>query len=95
MGVVVLRGGKNTLALNIDENGNVLRMTGDEVMREQAIRFVMGVLRHASDWQEGQHALADHPRFGPWLEASGYDALAEAQSIIREAEERLGDALPY
>lgn len=63
-------------------------------IRVAAIRFVMGVLRNASDWQEGQHALANHPRFGPWLEASG-DALAEAQSIIREAETRLGDALPY
>ena len=61
--------------------------------REAAIRFTMGVLCRASDWQEGQHALADHGRFGPWLEATG-DALAEAQSIIREAEERLGDKLP-
>jgi hypothetical protein len=62
--------------------------------REAAIRFVMGVLRVATDWQDGQHALADHERFGPWLEASG-DPLAEAQAIIREAETRLGDALPY
>lgn len=62
--------------------------------RAAAIRFVMGVLRNARDWQEGQHALADHPRFGPWLEATG-DALAETQAIIREAESRLGDDLPY
>ena len=60
--------------------------------REAAIRFVMGILRHARDWQEGQDALSNHDRFGPWL---GDDGIAEAQSIIREAEERLGDKLPY
>jgi hypothetical protein len=68
--------------------------TRDADMREAAIRFAMGVLRRASDWQDGQHALGDHDRFGPWLEKSG-DPLAEAQSIVRQAEERLGDQLPY
>lgn len=65
-------------------------------MREGAIRFVMGVLRHARDWQDGEDALANHPIYGPWLEVGSDDPfIAEAQSIIREAEERLGDALPY
>ena len=60
-------------------------------IREKAIRYTMGVLRHARDWQEGEHALANHDVFGPWLG----DDIAEAQSIIREAEERLGDDVPY
>lgn len=64
----------------------------DENTRESAIRFTMSVLRRAKDWQEGQDALSNHPRFGSWL---GEDGIAEAQSIIREAEERLGDELPY
>jgi hypothetical protein len=63
-------------------------------IREDAIRFTMGVLRNASDWQEGQTALGEHDRFGPWLE-EGSDPVADAQSIIRDAEEHLGDALPY
>lgn len=62
--------------------------------RGDAIRFVMGVLQDAKDWQEGQHELADHSHFGQWLEATG-DALAETQAIIREAESRLDDDLPY
>jgi hypothetical protein len=61
--------------------------------REQAIVFTMRVLERASDWQDGQDALANSS-FADWLEATG-DALAEAQSIIREAEERLGARLPY
>lgn len=65
-------------------------------MRERAIRYTMGVLRTARDWQEGQHALADHSQFGPWLNRlAGDDSISVAQSIIREAEERLGDELPY
>lgn len=63
-------------------------------VREEAIRYAMGVLRHASDWQEAQFALGNHSRFGPWLHESG-DEIAEAQSVIRIAEERLGDELPY
>lgn len=64
--------------------------------REFAVDFVIGVLRKAEDWQEGQHALADHPTIGPWLRgAYGSDVLVETQSIIREAEGRLGSDLPY
>lgn len=66
----------------------------DEI-REQVVFFTMSILRNASDWQEGQHALANHCRFGTWLNESGHDIVSEAQSIIREAEERLGDELPY
>lgn len=64
-------------------------------IREDAVRYTVGVLRRASDWQDGQHALADHVRFGPWLDAEGDDAVSLAQSIIRDAEERLGEELPY
>lgn len=69
-------------------------MTQD--IRENAIRFTMGVLRRARDWQDGEDALANHPVYGPWLAAGSDDPfISEAQSIIREAEDRLGDALPY
>jgi hypothetical protein len=60
-------------------------------IREEAIRYTMAVLRTATDWQEGQDALSNHERFGPWLRGD----IAEAQSIVREAEERLGDDVPY
>lgn len=64
--------------------------------RESAVSFTTDVLRVASDWQEGQDALANHRLFGPWLtETFGDDALVEVQSIIREAESRLGNDLPY
>jgi hypothetical protein len=65
-------------------------------IREDAIRATMRVLRRATDWQEGQTFLGQDDRFGPWLvEESGDDGIALAQSIVREAEERLGDELPY
>lgn len=65
-------------------------------IRERAVRFTMGILRRAKDWQEGEDALANHDEFGPWLAAGSDDPfISEAQSIIREAEERLGDDLPY
>jgi hypothetical protein len=63
---------------------------------ERATLFAMGVIRHARDWQEAQHALFDHDTFGPWLRsrmADDHDD-AEMMSIIRHAEERLGDDLP-
>lgn len=63
-------------------------------IRERAINFTMGILRQAADWQEGQHALADHNEFGPWLEETSQPIQA-ALVIIREAESRLGNALPY
>jgi hypothetical protein len=51
----------------------------------------MTVLQSATDWQEAQHALADHANFGPWLRESYPDAEVNAcYSIIREAEKRLG-----
>jgi hypothetical protein len=64
-------------------------------IRERAIRFAMDVLRAATDWEEGQHALADNDEFGPWLERDYGDSLDEVQAIIREAEKRLGVDLPY
>jgi hypothetical protein len=66
---------------------------------DRMVRFTMGVLRNASDWQEGQDALANHQAFGPYLrDLYGDDdgaIITEMQNIIREAEERLGEALPY
>lgn len=66
--------------------------------RSNAITYTVSVLRKTEDWQEAQHALADHPVYGPWIEAEcadEYDAISFVQSIIREAEDRLGEALPY
>ncbi len=64
-----------------------------------AIHYTASVLRTASDWQEGEQALINHSRFGPWLrEECGGDELAmhsKAQYIVSKAEERLGDQLPY
>jgi hypothetical protein len=65
-------------------------------MYEQGVRYAMTVLVKAKDWQEAQHALIEHDRIGPWLlGVHGDDAVEEIQSIIHEAEERLGDRLPY
>lgn len=59
-------------------------------IREAATRYAATILKTASDWQEAQHALADHDRFGPWLRESYPDAEdQECQSIIRDAERRL------
>ena len=38
-------------------------------IEDRAITFTRGVLRHAKDWQDAQFELANHPEFGPWLEA--------------------------
>jgi hypothetical protein len=55
---------------------------------------VATVLRKGSDWQEGEHALANHATFGPWLESETagdeLDWHTMAQSIIRDAETILG-----
>lgn len=63
------------------------------VTRESAVQFTMGVLRNASDWEQAQDALAQHPHFRPWIdqEAGGDDseAISVAQSIVSEAEDRL------
>jgi len=61
-------------------------------VRERAIDHVVEVLRTAHDWQEAQHALADHPEFGPWIVTQcGGDEMAEVtmcQALIGHAEER-------
>lgn len=66
---------------------------------ESAVRYTMSVLRYATDGQEGEQALSDHPRFGPWLrnECGGDEmaALSKAQRIVSTAEQRLGNDLPY
>jgi hypothetical protein len=64
------------------------------MIRDSAVRYAMNILRTAKDWQEAQTALGDHDIFGAWLDEM--DApISEAQSIIREAEERLGNDIPY
>lgn len=65
-----------------------------EMIREDAITFAARVLTDAKDWQEAEHALADHAVFGPHLEIGG-NPVGEAQSIIREAEQRLSEAGVY
>ena len=63
---------------------------------EFAVGFVVGILRTATDWQDAQHAMSDHPTIGPWLrDVYGNGDIAKAQAIIREAEARLEDDLPY
>jgi len=80
------------LALKIDA------ATQDEV-RESMVRFTVGVLRRASDWQEGQDALSNHVVFGPWFRNVYGDMedgiTSDMQAVIHDAEERLGDDLPY
>ena len=63
-------------------------------IREDAIRSLVHFLRRARDWQDGQDYLSNHDVFGPWI-AESDDEIALCQSLIREAEERLGDDLPY
>jgi hypothetical protein len=66
------------------------------VDRNEAVTYAMSVLRTADDWQEAQHALANHSTVGPWLnEYFGDYVVSGVQSIIREAEEKLGVNLPY
>jgi len=61
-------------------------------VRERAIDHIVEVLSTAGDWQEAQHALADHDEFGPWIVAEcGGDEMAEVamcQALIGHAEER-------
>lgn len=68
--------------------------TRDADLKEAAIHFAMRQILRASDWQDVQHALADHPRFGPWLDEGG-NANVDAQAIICQAERRLGNQVPY
>jgi hypothetical protein len=63
--------------------------------RTAAVNYAMSVIRRSTDWQQAQTALADHPTLGPWLEQEfADDVISEVQSIIRDAEEQLGDAVP-
>jgi hypothetical protein len=64
-------------------------------IREEAVRYTMRILRTATDWQDGQTALYNHDYYGSWLREEDPDSPEPAQSIIREAEERLGNQLPY
>jgi hypothetical protein len=70
-----------------------------EVLHDDAVRAVAHVLRKAKDWQDGQDYLSNHEIYGPWLRYLFDDEdegiITEMQSIIREAEQRIGDALPY
>lgn len=62
-------------------------------MRTTAVRFAESVIMRSTDWQQVEDALANDDRFGAWLDASG-EPMQLAQSIIREAEERLGNKAP-
>ena len=70
----------------------------DTYNRRVAVVYVKTVLLNAKDWQEGQHAMADHPTIGPWLRGAYHDdddRIPVIESIIRTAEDELGDRLPY
>lgn len=62
-------------------------------IRTAAITFAMGIIMRSTDWQEVQDALSNHDKFGPWLRTQG-DEAGDYQSIIRDAEDRLGDKVP-
>jgi len=57
----------------------------------RAVGYVAEVLRTAEDWQEAQHALANHDEFGPWIVSEcGGDEMAQVmmcQTLIGRAEE--------
>jgi hypothetical protein len=67
----------------------------DDLFYEDAITYAVSVLRRpeSKDWQEAQHALANHPTLSPWLRSRQLDGddLAEIQAIISEAEARIAD----
>jgi hypothetical protein len=68
--------------------------------RSMATVFAMNTILHKSvtDWQEVQEALANNEKIHAWLEnetsADEMAMIALSQSVIREAEERLGDKMP-
>lgn len=59
-----------------------------------AVLFAETIILGARDWQDVQDALANHPVHGPWLRRNP-DPLVQAQGILREAEDNLGDRVPY
>ncbi len=70
-------------------------MTDMITTQDRALAFAKSLIMKTKDWQEVQHALADHDEFRTWLEETyGDDVLGGVQSIIRKAEEQLGDKLP-
>lgn len=66
--------------------------------RPYVVEFAMSVCRHSTDWQQVQDAMVNNSRIRDWLEAEAggddMEILSIAQSVIHEAEERLGDKLP-
>lgn len=62
--------------------------------REDAVAFAASVIRRSTDWQQVQDAMANNDRIRAWLDAEEGGELSAYQSVIREAEERLGDKLP-
>lgn len=65
-------------------------MSYDYATENRAIEYAASKIMHATDWQEVQAALFDHPVFGPWLRECDADGLL----VIRAAEKRLGSRLP-
>jgi hypothetical protein len=60
-------------------------------IERRAVDYVASVLSTAGDWQEAQHALADHDEFGPWIVAQcdgdEMEQVAMCQRLIGKAEE--------
>ena len=72
-------------ALRVMEEGSLLMS-----IHQNAVKFAVAILRKAQDWQEAQHALANHPVYGPWIEREAPDdEIVLCQAIIRQAEEIL------
>ena len=69
-----------------------------ETTREDAVEFAMAMMPDVRDWQEIQHAMADDDRIAAWVEAEAggdlHAIIGVCQSVISEAEERMGNALP-
>ena len=71
---------------------------GTPATREDAVDFAVGAIMRSKDWQDVQNEMANDDRVRAWVdqESGGNDdaSLSVCQSVISEAEERLGDEMP-
>lgn len=65
-------------------------MTDRPDIKARALAFTKAAILRSTDWQEVENALSNHDEYSAWL---GDDSSAY-QSLIREAEEALGDKIP-